>query len=543
MRKFILFLLLGGVSFACKKSEAVANPPVVVPPVTTGPIERVNGTTPGTNLTDREFNLQVVYFVPKDLEVIKGYETRLSELMLWGQQWYKEKMAIYGYDKTFGMYTDAAKKSVRITTVYGTKTSAEYTAEGGAAPIWKEIEAYFSANPALRTSDHFINIVPRYSFKANGEPTGPPYHGATYGKNRTCFVLDYEDQDLKYMADKTDKGKWFRLYYGGLLHELGHALNLPHNMQTTAELADPNKGSGMMHIGNYTLGSSPTFLTPFDCALLNDNQVMNKNKNTYYGSVTASITDLQGTYNAVKGAIVLSGKFSSNTPVNNIGILNDPNVNNEGLGTNKDYNALAYAVKPGQNNDFYIEMPVTDFTYRSNEEYELRIFLVHNNGTLTLKSYAYKFVNNIPVIDFSTRPEIAKDGWVVSDFSSEETAAEGRAKAVIDGSLLSFWHSRWSSNSASYPHYLTIDLSASKTTNGLSLTHREGGSRAIKDFELLTSSDGVTFNSLGNKVAANSSGTQYFNFDSPKTFRYFKVICKSSWDGTQNAALAELGLY
>jgi hypothetical protein len=546
MKLRIVFILCLAGFFACKKTAPVVDPVIVTPPVIPpAAAPRINGSTTGTNTTDREYNLQVVYFVPKDLEPIMGYETRLSELMLWGQNWYKEKMAAYGYDKTFGLYTDADKKKVRITTVYGSKTSAEYTAEGGASPFWKETEDYFTANPSLRTSDHFIVLIPRFGFKPTGEPTGGPYYGITLGKNRLCFVLDYEDMDLKNMSDQTDKGKWCRIYYGGLMHELGHALNLPHNVHTPAQLADPAKGTSLMSSGNYTLGAKPTFLTPFDCALLNDCQVMNKNNSVYYGAVTASLTKLEGSYDPGKGAIILSGQFTSSLPVNNIGILNDPNVNNEGTGVNHDYNAVGYATKPIGGNSFYIEMPVIDFTYRSNEEYELRIYMVHSNGTSTVRSYTYKFVNNLPVIDFSPRQEMAKTGWVIAGFSSEETGASegGKAKEVIDGSLNTFWHSRWSSNAVSYPHYLSIDMGAAKTVQGLSFTQRQALTRAVKDFEILVSSDGVTFTSLGNKVATNTSGTQYFGFDAPKTFRYFKVVCNSSWDGAQYAAIAELGLY
>jgi hypothetical protein len=88
-----------------------------------------------------------------------------------------------------------------------------------------------------------------------------------------------------------------------------------------------------------------------------------------------------------------------------------------------------------------------------------------------------------------------------------------------------------------------IDLGSVKTANGLSLTQRTGLSRAVKNFEVLTSTDGVNFGSVNNYVAQNTNGPQYFNFGSTKTLRYFKVIVNSAQDGLQFAALAELGLY
>ena len=75
------------------------------------------------------------------------------------------------------------------------------------------------------------------------------------------------------------------------------------------------------------------------------------------------------------------------------------------------------------------------------------------------------------------------------------------------------------------------------------LIQRSGLSRAIKDFELLSSVDGVTFLSIKNFTAANTNGSQYFIFDTSRTFRYFKVVSKSAWDNQQFAAIAEVGMF
>ena len=55
-----------------------------------------------------------------------------------------------------------------------------------------------------------------------------------------------------------------------------------------------------------------------------------------------------------------------------------------------------------------------------------------------------------------------KSGWEVQSFSSEETAGEpngnGLAKWVIDGNNDTYWHSRWTSSTAAYPHTFVIDM-------------------------------------------------------------------------------------
>jgi hypothetical protein len=132
-------------------------------------------------------------------------------------------------------------------------------------------------------------------------------------------------------------------------------------------------------------------------------------------------------------------------------------------------------------------------------------------------------------------------------FSSEETSGEGanngRALQLIDGNATTYWHSRWTSNAAVYPHELIIDMGAVATAKGLSITQRGGLSRAVKDAELFISTDGMTYVSAGIFQFRNANGVQYYDFNSPKSFRYFKLVVRSAWDGLQFASLAEVGFY
>jgi len=143
--------------------------------------------------------------------------------------------------------------------------------------------------------------------------------------------------------------------------------------------------------------------------------------------------------------------------------------------------------------------------------------------------------------------ELSKTGWTINSFSSEETSGEGatngRAATLIDGSYSTYWHSRWTSTPASYPHQIVIDLGSSKTAKGLSLVQRNSLARAIKDFQVLTSTDNVTFTAVNSYTAQNATGAQYFAFGSTKTLRYLKVIANNAHDGLQFASLAEIGLY
>ncbi|TKC04185.1 RICIN domain-containing protein [Pedobacter frigoris] len=487
-------------------------------------------------------NVNIVYFVPNDLDTIAGYRKRLSDLLLWTQDFYKQEMNRNGYgDKTFGLANDGTGK-VKIVTIRGSLPKSSYPYEGGSGAVASEINAYFATHPADKTSDHSLIIMPRYQIDANGTPGGPPF----YGTGRWCYALDYEEMDIQNLGKTDAVGNRFSVWFGGMVHELGHGLNLPHNRQKVSENA--TLGMALMWGGNGTLGKSPTFLTAADAAVLNVNQVFNNNSNTYYGNITSNITKINASYNTGSASIILSGKFTSTGTVNSILYFNDPNVNNEGTGVNRDYNAITWESKKIGTDSFSVVMPISDLQEKADGiPYELKVKLVHTNGTVTEQIYSYTFAGGIPLLNFSTRPELSKTGWSIASFSSEETSGEGtvngRAINLIDGNGSTYWHSRWTGSAASYPHTIVVDLGSSNSAEGLSLSQRSGASRAIKNFQILTSSDGTSFTAVNSYVAQNISGTQYFAFGSTKTFRYFKIIASSAYDGLQFAALAELGLY
>ncbi|WP_017259079.1 discoidin domain-containing protein [Pedobacter arcticus] len=532
---------------ACGKKDILPTPtpapPTPEPPVNT--LSRVSGPSSGTFSSDRQYNLNLVYFVPADVNPINDYQKRLSELMLWTRDWYKTQMGLNGYgSQTFGLFMNSAKTRVRITTIYGTKNKYEYPYNGGQNPMMAEINSYFATHPAEKTSDHTLVIIPRYSIGSNGTPSGGPF----FGLGKWCFALDYEGMNITNLGKTNAEGNLFSVWFGGLVHELGHGLNLPHDRQKVSENTDPNKGMSLMWAGNGTLGISPTFLTATDAAILHVNQIFNTGTNSYYGAVTGGITKIKAEYVVAKNAIVLSGKFTSSDDITSIVYYNDPNYNNEGTGANRDYNAITWESKPIGTDGFYVEIPINELVYTDNATpYELRVKLVHKNGNVTETVYNYSFSNNIPVLNFSTREELSKTNWQVTSFSSEETSGEGsvngKASTLIDGNASTYWHSRWSSNTASYPHYIVVDMAASQTATGVALAQRGGLQRAIKDFDVLTSTDGVNFSMAGTFVAANSNGSQYFDFTAPKTFRYFKIIAKNAWDGLEFAALSEVGMY
>ncbi|RDC58349.1 hypothetical protein DU508_05295 [Pedobacter chinensis] len=528
IRTLILCLFMLWAFSSCKKSDLVANANQSTEDIIITPHDTAY-------VSNQSRNLNLIYFVPNDLDTLPAYEKRLSELMLWTQTFFSNEMHRNGYGyKTFGLFKDSVINRVKIITIRGTLPKTSYPYTNGASAVQSEINAYFSAHPTEKTSDHTLVIIPRYSFKTDGTPSGGPF----YGLGKWCFALDYEGLDIENIGKSDADGNRFSVWFGGLVHELGHGLNLPHNCQKVSENA--TLGMALMWAGNGTLGKSPTFLTAADCAILNVNQIFNNDNKTYYGAVTSSITRIYADYSPAKSAIVVSGKFSSNIPINSVAYYNDPNVNNEGTGTNKDYNATTWESKVIGTDSFYVEMPIAEFKYKDSSPYEMKVKLVAENGTVKETLYNYKWVDALPVLEFGTKNEISKVGWSIAAYSSQQTTAP--ATSIIDNNTGSGWHSQYSvTPAATYPHYITIDMGTVHTVKGFTI--QNGASRPIKNADILYSNDGITFIPQASYVIAKSNTRQNFTFPTSLTFRYFKIVPQSSWDGQVFAQIAEIGFF
>ncbi len=299
--------------------------------------------------------LNIIYFIPNDLEAVPGYEQRLSTLLLWAQNWFEKQMAQNGYPhKTFHLTKETTPGKIKIVTIRGAKSKDEYPYETGFVNVLKEIETYKENNKDELGSEYSLIILPRYTFKEDGTPHGGPY----YGMSPYCFALDYEDLDIKHMGNKnTKEGYLFSVWFGGMLHELGHGLGLPHNAQKVSENSLPEKGMALMFAGNGTLGISPTFLTAADCAILNVNPTFNSSaqENNDTADKNIKMENFELHYDKEKRAIIAKGRFTAVVKTNSVAFYNDPNVNNEGSGVSQDYNAISWETKPAADGSFYTE--------------------------------------------------------------------------------------------------------------------------------------------------------------------------------------------
>ena len=222
----------------------------------------------GIQLVPSEHQINIVYFYGCDFQPVKDYERRIGELFAYVQQFYGQAMQRYGFGaRSFGLPI-LPNGNVDIITIKGKLPHKDYPYSDGYLKVFAELDEFFAAHPEKRRSGHTFIVMPTWldGEFSNENPGGVPY----YGEGRSAFAMDYEGFDLRYLGDDTPKGRLLTKYLGGLAHELGHALNLPHNNGTP----DQNKAMGtpLMNAGNYTLGMKPTYLTKASCKILDTSE-------------------------------------------------------------------------------------------------------------------------------------------------------------------------------------------------------------------------------------------------------------------------------
>ena len=327
--------------------------------------------------------LNVVYFLGSDTEPVPDYERRLSELLLYLQQFYGREMQRHGYGaRSFGLDIKSPGR-VNIIEYKAKSPAAPYPYENGGG--WKaaqELEEFFKANPDRKKSQHTLVIMPTWNDEKNGpdNPGGVPF----YGMGRNCFALDYPAFDIKHLGQKTREGQLLTKWYGGLAPELGHGLNLPHNHQTASD--GKKYGTALMGAGNYTFGTSPTFLTPASCALLDACEVFSVTpaQKFYEGRPEVEIKD---TAISFKGdQILISGSYKSPQTVKALNVY----VQDPPYAVNQDYDAVSFSQRLGKKSGkFSMKIDKKELDGLTNNEFRISLMFILANGLHMQKHFTF----------------------------------------------------------------------------------------------------------------------------------------------------------
>lgn len=477
--------------------------------------------------SDYAYNVNVIYFVPEGIEPLSDYRERLSGFLLYIQDYYRNWMGHWGYDKTFGLLKDQGR--VKITRINGEDPVSGYPNDGGGYDIREEVRAYFETHDETPDSKHYLVFTP----KPNSDLDLPYYAIGRWG-----FVSDVGQKE----GTAEHQG-------GGVVHELGHALNLPHNAHPVSRKEE--LGAAIMHNGNnvwnHRGGASATSLTEVSADILSEAQVFSREEDEFYGPADVKLKSGAGTYH--EGEINISGAFESDVPVQKAFVMLDP----EGNAT---YDQHGFAQALVGADSFHVSVPTSELSKTQDIDYKAKVWLVpRHHGRIYTKLTDFSFEDGVPNIDFQfgTAPTIAKEEWEVTDYSDQEptenssTGNSQVAANIIDGDRETFWHSRYSDGEAPLPHYITVDMGTKHEATGFQFVQREGISAGAKrvrteDLEVRVSNDGEDFQRVDEYTLENTGRPQQVELSSPQTFRYFKLVFKSSFDADPRTSMAEVGV-
>ena len=367
--KLVIFLIVAVSCNSCRSSDVVAL------------LENDDGVSKiGIDFVSHAKNLNIVYFTPNDNPPIERYKERLSDLLIYFQEYVKSEMNRYDFgNKTFGLPVDALTGKVKFIVIKGKEGQNTYD-YSSSSKILAEIDDYKKLNPSeFSQTDHTLIILPEREDKGR-----QPF----FGIGKVCFALDNPNIKVEEIAITKSN------YIGGMLHELGHGLNLPHNH---AKISEENElGVALMGAGNQSWGRVPTFMTEASCAILNRNEIFQDQSSIAFYQKAVSTLDLDVNYDEASKSIQVFGTYESDTTVSDVLVWLDPNVNNEGMGANRDYNSIAWRAKNTGKDSYEISLPLKELQHKGDTQYELKIKLIMENGSINTTTSLFDFVEDIP---------------------------------------------------------------------------------------------------------------------------------------------------
>jgi len=211
-----------------------------------------------------ERQLHLVYWTPKDREPAPRYRERLSAILTNIRTFYAKEMKRIG----FGPLTIGLQQGdgglLKIHLVKGRHPYSHYNVKSGGKIRTECLPTLTAAglDAGKETIVIFCNMSNWDAAKKTISQNSPYYAGGTH-RNGTAWQVDSPILDLDLLDDNEPRvrdgqygritvGRYNSIFIGGVCHELGHAIGMPHNKQTPAEGA--LWGTALMGSGNRTYG-------------------------------------------------------------------------------------------------------------------------------------------------------------------------------------------------------------------------------------------------------------------------------------------------
>ncbi len=332
--------------------------------------------------------LKCVYFVPSDCEPNPDRAARLFRVMTCVQDFYRREMDRNGFGAiTFGLEEESPGE-LKLYEVRAPGKQADY----GRDSAWavRDVVAKELAKQGIDVGKEVV-VIFQLGLRWEGEKAVEvgPFVGAGSVSYGVAWFYDDPMLDSDKLSSKEPGGYYngacsvgeFNSHYiGGIAHELGHALTLPHDCELAAER--PVFGNALMGAGNHTFGNDlrdegqGAFLTYSEALRLSVVPAIN-GKAPARRPAVVKLTELKGTRVSEK-AVRFSGKIDAKSDV--FGLIFYEDLDSR----RSDYDAKTWTVKPDENGAFEIEL-----TEVAPEPSELRVCAVCDVDTVQLLKVAY----------------------------------------------------------------------------------------------------------------------------------------------------------
>lgn len=347
-----------------------------------------------------ERKLHIVYWTPSDREPAPRFRERLSPIMEDIRSFYGKQMELLGLgNRTFSLDHDK-DGLLKIHVVRGLQPYSHYQVKSG-GEIRKECLEPLKAEGIDIDNETIVLFcnMSNWDPQARTISQNSPYYASGSNRRGTAWQVDSPILELSQLANKGDKvrdgqygnislGRYNSIFIGGIAHELGHALSLPHSKECAVEAEA--FGTALMGSGNRTYWenlrgeSKGSFINLAHGLQLASHPLFTGSIKGWDSKPSALPSQL--TVKADGGSIVFSGKVTADVPVYGVIAYADP----EG---GDDYDSTTATAVPDKDGNFTLKC--TDLV--AGKKGELRIFFLQSNGIPSgfLSSTPYRYPYNV----------------------------------------------------------------------------------------------------------------------------------------------------